>query len=136
MSGCTQVHIMCIMVHIMFTCFQMCMFVAAQKLYMCIHSCVHAHRGTARARKNSSHLHSVYSVAAVATNCQAERREGRDEEGDGNSLTRCEIITVAYGCRKPYIRGVYAYEITTKGLIGQQRVYSQLPFVINPAVYQ
>lgn len=120
----------------MYVHFQMCMSarVAAQKSYMCIHPCVHAHRGTARERKNSSHLHGVYSVAAVETNCQAERREGGDEEGDGSRLTRCEIITSAYGCRKPYIRGVYAYEITANGLISQQRVYRQLPFVIHPAV--
>lgn len=106
---------------------QMRMFVrvAAQKPYMCAHPCVraHAHTVTARERKNSSHLHSVYSVAAVATNCQADRREGGErgekEMGDGSRLTRCEIITSAYGCRKPYIRGVYAYEITAKGLMGQ-----------------
>lgn len=72
-----------------------------------------------RERKNSLHLHSVYSVAAVETNCQAERREGGDNEVDGTRLTRCEIITNAYGCRKPYIRGVYAYEITTMGFISQ-----------------
>lgn len=83
---------------------------------MRIHPCVHARRGTARERKNSSHLHSVYSVAAVETNCQAERREGGDKEGDGSRLTRCEIITSAHGCRKPYIRGAYVYEITAKGV--------------------
>lgn len=45
-----------------------------------IHVCMR-NRGTARERKNSSHLHSVYTVAAVETNCQAERREGGDKEG-------------------------------------------------------
>ncbi len=67
----------------MYVHFPMCMFarVAAQKPYMCIHPCVHAHRGTARERKNSSHLHSVFSVAAVETNCQAERGEGGDKKG-------------------------------------------------------
>lgn len=80
---------------------------------------IHVCMRTARERENSSHLRCVYSVAAVETNCQAERREGGDKEGDGSRLTRCEIITGAYGYRKPYIRGVYAYEITANGLIGQ-----------------
>lgn len=40
---------------------------------------------------------------------------GRNVSG----MTLCEIITSPYGCRKPYIRGVYACEITAKGLIGQ-----------------
>lgn len=93
--GCTQVRIVC---HVQ-------MSVAVRKLRMCIQSCSHVHRGTARERKNSSHLHCVYSVAAVATNCQVERGE-REEMGVGGSrLTRCEIITSAYGCGKPSIRG-------------------------------
>lgn len=32
----------------------------------------------------------------------------------------CEILTSSCECQKPYIRGVYAYEITAKGLIGQR----------------
>lgn len=98
----------------------MCMYTF--KCACCSRTCAFIHvcmriRGTARERKNSSHLHSVYSVAAVETNCQTERRGGGDLGGaGGNRMTGCEVITSAYGCRKPYIRGVYAYEITAKGV--------------------
>lgn len=50
-------------------------------IHVCVCVCMR-NRGTARERKNSSHLHSVYSVAAVESNCQAGE-EGGDREGDG-----------------------------------------------------
>lgn len=85
---------------------------------VCLRSSACARGASARERKNSLHLRCEHSLAAVATNCQEWRKRmgrGRDVSG----MTLCEIITSPYGCRKPYIRGVYACEITAKGLIGQ-----------------
>lgn len=92
--------------------------VAAQKPYMHVHPCVHAQqRCSGGEKKNSSRLHSVYSVAAVETVRQrGEREETWRGVGWGSGMTRCEVITSAYGCRKPYIRCVYVYEITAASI--------------------
>lgn len=111
------------------------------------HACSSAralrHRGTARVRKNSSHLCRVCAAAAVQTHRQADeereggggRRHGWGE--DGSEMTRCEVISSAYGCRKPYIKCVLCvWNHSQRGLIRQKRLYRRLPFVTRPAVRQ
>lgn len=111
-------------------CVCVCMYTGAHHVYVhllsVVHVCAHC----------STEVHRCMCapwgrgrIARTSTVCilwlmlqPTDRRrggEGGDTEGDGSRLTRCEIITSAHGCRKPYIRGGYANEITAKGLIGQ-----------------
>lgn len=86
---------------------------------VCRRSSACARGASARERKNSLHLRCEHSLAAVATNCQEWRKRMGEGGRNVSGMTLCEIITSPYECRKPYIRGVYACEITAKGLIGQ-----------------
>lgn len=115
----------------------MCMY--AFKCACCSRTCAFIHlcvrnSGTARERKNSSHLHSVYSVAAVEANCQAERRDGGDVEGVGRGVQNvCDVITSASGCRKPYIKEVYVCGIKAKGVNRTEKALSAAPFRSTPS---
>lgn len=114
------------------------------------HACSSAralrHRGAARVRKNSSHLCRVCAAAAVQTQTvRRMRREGGDMDGGGgcgragggSEMTRCEVISSGYGCRKLYIKCVWCvWNHSQRGLIRQKRLYRRLPFVTRPAVRQ